>query len=198
MPDLPRLCRWEEHGKVRRRSAWQFRRTTYYLGWRASASIRLRIILNAADATGRDRVQKRTRSIKELRFPAVSERPTPYANTTAFYTALGYFYAAWSRTDLAIDCAIWKALGTATPEEVHARVAAMKFGRKCEDFRSLLPASKFENIEEVEALLTRITDHSMGLRGGGATFSSQFQGKLWLGGMTMAKRGVLRLQPWNF
>jgi hypothetical protein len=89
------------------------------------------------------------------------ERPVPFANTPEFYTALGCFYAAWSRTDLAIDCAVWKALKAVTPEQVHERVAAMKFGRKCEYFRSLLPASKFENIEKVKCLLNRITDHSM-------------------------------------
>jgi hypothetical protein len=32
----------------------------------------------------------------------------PFANTPAFYTALGLFYAAWSRTELAIDCAMWR------------------------------------------------------------------------------------------
>jgi hypothetical protein len=55
----------------------------------------------------------------------------PFANTPEFYTALGYFFAAWSRTELAIDCAIWKARGTQeTAEEAHARVAHMKFADK--------------------------------------------------------------------
>jgi hypothetical protein len=83
----------------------------------------------------------------------------PFANTTEFYTALGRFHAAWSRTDLAIDWAIWK-IGTETPEEVHKRVAGMQFGPKCKYFRSLLPASKFENVQKVEELLTLITDHA--------------------------------------
>jgi hypothetical protein len=92
----------------------------------------------------------------------MAEKRKPYANTAEFYTALGYFYAAWSRTNLAIDCAIWKALGTAaTPEQVHERVAAMPFGAKCEDFHSLLSNSKFENIEKLKELLARITDHSL-------------------------------------
>ena len=37
----------------------------------------------------------------------------------------------------------------------------MNFARKCKHFRSLLPTSKFNDIEKVEKLLTRITDHSM-------------------------------------
>jgi hypothetical protein len=85
----------------------------------------------------------------------------PFATSDEFYHRLGLFYAAWSRTDLVIDCAIWKALAV-TPAQAHKRVAAMNFGRKCDAFRNLLPAStKFENIDEVKGLLTRITDHSM-------------------------------------
>jgi hypothetical protein len=85
----------------------------------------------------------------------------PFANTNEFYHKLGLFYFAWSRTDLVIDCAVWKALEPATPEQAHQRIGVMKFGRKCEYFRSLLPTSKFENIETVKDLLTRITEHSM-------------------------------------
>jgi hypothetical protein len=92
---------------------------------------------------------------------SMPEKVKPFANTDEFYIALGGFYAAWRRTDLAIDCAIWKALETATPEQVHERVASMTFGCKCEYFRSLLATSKFKKIETVKDLLTRITDHSM-------------------------------------
>ncbi len=84
----------------------------------------------------------------------------PFANTDEFYHKLGLFYFAWTQTDLAIDCAVWKA-GTETPEQVHERVAGMQFGSKCEYFRSLLSDGKFENTEKVKDLLTRITDHSM-------------------------------------
>jgi hypothetical protein len=80
----------------------------------------------------------------------------PFANTTEFYTAFGRFHAAWTRADLVIDCAIWKA-GTETPEEVHKRVAGMQFSPKCDYFLSLLPASEFENIQKVEDLLRLIT-----------------------------------------
>src|SRR5262245_41976369 len=87
------------------------------------------------------------------------ERQLPFANTNEFYAALGMFYAAWSRTDLVIDCAIWKA-GTETPTEVHKRVAALKFKDKCKHFRGLLRVSTFENIDEIETLLTLIADHA--------------------------------------
>jgi hypothetical protein len=83
----------------------------------------------------------------------------PFANTDEFYHKLGLFYFAWSRTDLVIDCAVWKASEPAP--EVHEQIAPMNFARKCKHFRSLLPTSKFKDIEKVEKLLTRIPDHSM-------------------------------------
>jgi hypothetical protein len=85
----------------------------------------------------------------------------PFANTDEFYHKLGLFYFAWSRTDLVIDCAVWKASEPAPAEQVHEQIAPMNFARKCKHFRSLLPTSKFKDIEKVEKLLTRITDHSM-------------------------------------
>lgn len=83
-----------------------------------------------------------------------------FASTPLFYTALGYFYAIWSRTDLAIDCAIWKASGTATPEEVHETVAAMKFSDKCKYFRSLIASRKDDNAKRIRELLTKIEEDS--------------------------------------
>jgi hypothetical protein len=85
----------------------------------------------------------------------------PFANTDEFYHKLGLFYFAWSRTDPVIDCAVWKASEPAPAEQVHEQIAPMNFARKCKHFRSLLPTSKFKDIEKVEKLLTRITDHSM-------------------------------------
>jgi hypothetical protein len=70
----------------------------------------------------------------------MSEKPTPFANTPEFFTALGLFYAAWSRAELAIDCAIWKALETETAEQAHERSAGMKFSAKCKQLRTLLDA----------------------------------------------------------
>jgi hypothetical protein len=78
-----------------------------------------------------------------------------------FYTALGWFYAIWSRTELAIDCAMWKASGTETAEEAHERSARMKFSDKCKRFRILLDGGKIPNGEKVKDLLSRIEDHSM-------------------------------------
>jgi hypothetical protein len=43
---------------------------------------------------------------------AMAERPIPFANTVEFYALLGCFYAAWSRAEIVVDCAIWKALGS--------------------------------------------------------------------------------------
>jgi hypothetical protein len=55
----------------------------------------------------------------------------PFANTDKFYHQIGLFYFVWTRTDLVIDWALWKALKTATPEQAHERVAGLPFGRKC-------------------------------------------------------------------
>jgi hypothetical protein len=76
----------------------------------------------------------------------------PFANTDEFYHQTGLFYFVWTRTDLVIDWAFWKALKTATPEQAHERVAGLSFGRKCAEFRTLLLDSKeFENIEKVRS-----------------------------------------------
>ena len=85
----------------------------------------------------------------------------PFANTPAFYTALGWFYAVWSRTELAIDCAIWKASGTETAERAHERVAHTKFSDKCKHLRTLLDGGKIPNCEKAQDLLTWIEDQSM-------------------------------------
>jgi hypothetical protein len=85
-----------------------------------------------------------------------------FANTREFYTALGYFFAAWSRTELAIDCAIWKARGgQEMAGEAHARVAHMRFADKCKEFRSLLGTGKFVNGDRVRELLRRIEQDSL-------------------------------------
>jgi hypothetical protein len=85
----------------------------------------------------------------------------PFANTPAFYTALGWFYAVWSRTELAIDCAIWKASGTETAERAHERAAHTKFSDKCKHLRTLLDGGKIPNYEKAQDLLTWIEDQSM-------------------------------------
>jgi hypothetical protein len=84
----------------------------------------------------------------------MAERPIPFANTVEFYALLGCFYAAWSRAEIVVDCAIWKALGT-TPQQTHALVAAMEFGRKAV-LRSLLPSSG-KDVEQIKGCLTRIS-----------------------------------------
>jgi hypothetical protein len=84
----------------------------------------------------------------------------PYANTPKFCALLGRFYATWSRVEIVLDCAIWKVLGT-TPEQAHAVVAGMEFGRKSAVLRSLLATSKFENVDELKGILTRITKTSL-------------------------------------
>jgi hypothetical protein len=85
----------------------------------------------------------------------------PFANTSAFCTALGLFYAAWSRTELAIDCAIWKASGTETAERAHERAARTKFSDKCKHLRTLLDGGKIPHGEKVKDLLAQIEHHSM-------------------------------------
>ena len=89
------------------------------------------------------------------------DKPTPFANTPEFCAALGYFYAAWSRTELAIDCATWKALGAETAEKAHERSARTKFRDKCKQFRALLDGGKFEHGEQVRELLARIEYNSL-------------------------------------
>ena len=91
----------------------------------------------------------------------MQENPTPFANTPAFYTALGWFYAVWSATELAIDCATWKALGTETPEEAHERSARATFSKKCNQLRTLVEGGKIPNGAKVQELLTQIEHHSL-------------------------------------
>jgi hypothetical protein len=83
----------------------------------------------------------------------------PFANTTEFYTALGLFYAAWSRTELAIDCATWKASGTETAEKAHERSARGGFSDKCKLLRTLLEGGNIPNRDNVKALLIRIESY---------------------------------------
>jgi hypothetical protein len=89
------------------------------------------------------------------------DKPVPFANTPAFYSALGWFYAVWSATELAIDCAIWKALGTETAEEAHERSARTRFSEKCAQLRTLLESAEIPHGEKVKELLTQIEHHSM-------------------------------------
>jgi hypothetical protein len=86
---------------------------------------------------------------------------TPFANTSNFATALGCFYATWSRIELAIDCATWKLLGTETAEEAHERSARTKFSNKCEHLRTLVDGNKILRAEEIKDLLTQIEHDSM-------------------------------------
>jgi hypothetical protein len=84
------------------------------------------------------------------------EKPVPFANTDEFYIALGLFYAAWSRAELAIDCATWKASGTESAEQAHARSAGMRFSDKCKRLRTLLNEGKIPNSENAKDLLAQI------------------------------------------
>jgi hypothetical protein len=87
------------------------------------------------------------------------ERPAPFANTPTFYTALGLFYAAWSRAEVAIDCATWKALGTESAEQAHERSAGMRFSDKCKQLRTLLNEGKTPSSEKVKDLLGQIENY---------------------------------------
>jgi hypothetical protein len=84
------------------------------------------------------------------------EKPRPFANTPEFYDAFGRFYAAWSRAELAIDCAIWKVLGTESAEQAHERSARMRFSDKCKQLQTLLNEGKIPNSEKAKELLTEI------------------------------------------
>ena len=84
----------------------------------------------------------------------------PFANTIEFCYALGRFYTAWSRAELAIDCAIWKARGTETAEEAHARSARMKFSDRCKELQELLDADKAPNAQKMKELLQQIEQDS--------------------------------------
>jgi hypothetical protein len=82
-----------------------------------------------------------------------------FASTDEFYRALGGFFAAWSRVELAIDCAIWKALGTETPEEAHKRSAGTKFSHKCKQLQTLIDDGKVPR--EAKGLLDQIQNDSL-------------------------------------
>jgi hypothetical protein len=83
----------------------------------------------------------------------------PFANTDEFYRSLGGFFAAWSRTELVIDCAIWKALGTETPEEAHERSAGTTFSDKCKQLRALIDDGKVPH--KVRKMLDQIENDSL-------------------------------------
>jgi hypothetical protein len=82
---------------------------------------------------------------------AMPEKSKPFANTPEFYAAPGWFYAVWSRTELTIDCAVWKAFGTETAEHAHERSAGTKFGDKCKHFRSLPAADNSAIVRPLDA-----------------------------------------------
>jgi hypothetical protein len=82
-----------------------------------------------------------------------------FANTDEFYRSLGGFFAAWNRTELVIDCAIWKALGTETPEEAHKRSAGTKFSVKCKQLRTLIDDGKVPH--EARGMLDQIQNDSL-------------------------------------
>jgi hypothetical protein len=79
------------------------------------------------------------------------------ASPLARSAALGLFYAAWSRAELAIDCCTtWKALGTETAEQAHERSARTRFSDKCKLLRTLLDNGKLPNSEKLKDLLQQI------------------------------------------
>jgi hypothetical protein len=86
--------------------------------------------------------------------------PKPFANTPQFYAALGWFYATWTAVELNIDLAIHKALKI-EPEQTHALVGPLEFGRKVSILRSLLSAGDRQNAEQLKGFLTRITKTSL-------------------------------------
>jgi hypothetical protein len=83
----------------------------------------------------------------------MATKSIPFANTDGFYRHLGLFYASWSAMDLDVDYAIGKLLKI-TPEQTHALVAGLEFGRKTALLRSLLTQSHYKNVEELKGYLT--------------------------------------------
>jgi hypothetical protein len=67
----------------------------------------------------------------------------PFVHTQPFYGHFGWFYAVWTATELNIDLTIGKLLKL-SPEQTHALVAGMQFGRKAALLRSLLSKSDRE------------------------------------------------------
>src|SRR5262249_50815584 len=84
----------------------------------------------------------------------------PFANTPRFYSHLGWFHAAWTAMDLDVDFAIYKLLKI-TPEQTHALVAGLEFGRKTALLRSLLSQSDLKNKDQLKGFLTRISKESL-------------------------------------
>ena len=84
----------------------------------------------------------------------------PFAQTPQFYGHLGGFYAVWSATELNIDIAIGK-IKKLSPEQTHALVARLQFGRKAALLRSLLSKSDYTNVSELDGFLTRIEQGSL-------------------------------------
>jgi hypothetical protein len=84
----------------------------------------------------------------------------PFVQTERFYGHLGRFYAVWNATELNIDWVIGKMLKI-TPEQTHALVAGMMFGRKAALLRSLLPKSDYKNVSELKGFLTRIKKEAL-------------------------------------
>jgi hypothetical protein len=84
----------------------------------------------------------------------------PFAQTAQFYGHLGWFYAVWSATELNIDLTIGKLLKL-PPEQTHALLAGLQFGRKAALLRSLLTKSDYPNVPELKGFLTRIRTESL-------------------------------------
>ncbi len=90
----------------------------------------------------------------------MTTKPKPFANTNRFYGHFGWFYASWTAMELNVDFAICKCLKI-TPEQTHALVAGLEFGRKAALLRSLLPSSDYKNPEQLKGYLTRIAKESL-------------------------------------
>ena len=84
----------------------------------------------------------------------------PFANTPTFYAHLGRFYAVWSATEVNIEFTIGKILKT-PPEQTHALLAGLQFGRKAALLRSLLTKSSYPKVSELKGYLTRIRKASL-------------------------------------
>ena len=85
----------------------------------------------------------------------MADKQRPFANTSNFYTALGWYHAVWSATELNIDYVIGK-LKKLPPEATHALVAALKFSDKTKLLRSLLNEAAPANIAQLRDFLDRI------------------------------------------
>jgi hypothetical protein len=85
----------------------------------------------------------------------------PFANTPEFEMALGKFFAAWSRAELAIDYATWKYSGTETPEQAHERCADATFSDKCKLLERLLKSEHArELLNEIASYGRNVFAHS--------------------------------------